>query len=179
MANLTLVMCFVSFDSMISDALKLFRKIGDEKAIGIACNNLGNTLHAVCKQQKFVGECCNRIPGICALNTALQHYDESILIAQNHLNEAFGDEQKAEFTQQMADRMFNRAMFLLLIASDKCAPPNARMMALSDIEKVRRMDDDVKDFWYVSTLVRNCCQVWKNGFILLVIVAFFRKFHSK
>lgn len=133
--------------SMISDALKLFRKIGDEKAIGIACNNLGNTLHAVCKQQKLVGECCNRIPGICALKMALQHYDESISIAGNHLEEAFSDERKAEFTQQLADRIFNRAMFLLLVANDKCAPPNARTMALADIERVQRMDDDVKDFW--------------------------------
>ena len=136
-----------SSHSIISDALNLFRRIGDEKAIGIACNNLGNTLLAVCKQQKFDGECCNTIPGICAAKMALELYDESVTIGQSQLNKAYGDEEKAGFTQQLADRLFNRAMFLLLVAGDKCAPPNARAAGLSDVEKVRHMDDDVKDFW--------------------------------
>ena len=121
--------------------------MGDKKAIGIACNNLGNTLHAVCRTLQFHGECCNRIPGICCVKMALEHYDESVLDGHGQLDGAFVAEEKAEFMQQLADRMFNRAMFLLLVEGDKCAPPNARATGLSDIQKVRHMDDDVKDFW--------------------------------
>ena len=78
---------------------------------------------------------------------AKERYDEAISMAHHQLDQASSDEQKADFTQQLADRLFNRALFLLLVAGESCAPDDARETALSDIRKVRRMDDDVKDFW--------------------------------
>ena len=127
--------------------------MGDEKAIGIACNNLGNTLHAVCKTFKLDGECCDRIPGICCVKMALEHYNESVLDGHAQLDRAVVDEEKAEFTQQLADRIFNRALFLLLVDGEKCAPPNARATGLSDIQSVHHMDHNVKDFWIDRSLL--------------------------
>lgn len=147
--------CLIISISIISEALNLFRRMGDKKAIGIACNNLGNTLHAVCKQLKFGRGCCDRIPGICCVKMALEHYNESVLDGHAQLDRAVMDEEKAEFTQQLADRMFNRSMFLLLVDGGKCAPPNARSTGFSDIQKVRHMDDDVKDFWIDRKLLLN------------------------
>jgi hypothetical protein len=139
--------------SFICDALKLFRKVGDEKAIGIACNNLGNTLHAMCSDARYIGECCSILPGICMLKTAHEHYNEAIDIAQRQLEKAMNDDEKADFAQQLADRLFNRGLFLLLVANDKCAPVNARQLALSDIAKVRQLDYDVRDFWLEHKLL--------------------------
>jgi len=163
---------------IINEALKLYRKIGDEKAIGIACNNLANTFHAI-GNVAHVGEsnrldgslpqdCCERSPGVCSVRMAMSLYDEAISVAQFQLGLAASDEEKADFTQQLADRLFNRALFFLLVVNEKCAPPTARATALSDIEKVRRMDTDVKDFWidrkillkrssdYFYRLLRRC-----------------------
>jgi hypothetical protein len=38
----------------VSDALILYRKINDRKAIGVACNNLANTLFAIRFEQMNV-----------------------------------------------------------------------------------------------------------------------------
>ena len=78
---------------------------------------------------------------------AKERYDEAISIAHQQLDEAPSDEEKAEFTQQLADRLFNRALFLLLVSNEECSPEDARGTALSDIRNVRRMDDDVREFW--------------------------------
>jgi len=81
------------------------------------------------------------------VHTAIDCYDESISIARQQLEGASRVEEKADFTQQLADRLFNRALFLLLIAGEKCSPENARGKSLNDSQAVRRMDTDVRDFW--------------------------------
>ena len=142
--------------NVTNDALKLYRKIGDKKAVGIACNNLANIFHAMCSygpsedsnrlDGSLVQDCCDRSPDACSVRMAIALYDETISIAHFQLGLASSDEEKADFTQQLADRLFNRALFLLLVANEKCAPQNARAKALADIERVRDMDFDVKEF---------------------------------
>lgn len=148
---------------IINEALGLYRKIGDEKAIGIACNNLGNTLHAMCsnahggESNRLDGrlplDCCERLPGECIVKMAKERYDEAISIARSQLALASSDEQKADFTQQLADRLFNRCLFLLLVADEACAPEDSRQTALSDIEQVRQMDYELKEFWLERKLL--------------------------
>lgn len=138
--NLTWAYCF------ICDALKLFRKIGDDKAIGIACNNLGNTLHAICADARYTGKCHTALPGVCVAKAAKEHYNEAIEIAQRQLEQALTEESKALFTIQLSDRLFNRGLFLLLVANGECAPAEAKNRGLEDIKKVRELDDDVSQF---------------------------------
>jgi hypothetical protein len=133
--------------SFISDALTLFRKVGDEKAIGVACNNIGNTLHAMCSDARYVGKCCTTLPGICVVKAAEERYNEAIEIAQHQLEQALTEESKASFTQQLSDRLFNRGLFLLRVHDMKCAPADAKDRGLYDIKKVRELDDDVSQFW--------------------------------
>ena len=47
---------------------------------------------------------------------AKERYDEAILIATLQLEQALSEEQIAEFKQQLADQLFNRALFLLRVA---------------------------------------------------------------
>lgn len=79
--------------------------------------------------------------------TAVVHYDESIEIAQSQLSRATTAEEKAGFAQQLGHRLFNRGLFLLLVANDGCAPENAKQLALLDLAKARQLDDEVRDFW--------------------------------
>jgi hypothetical protein len=132
--------------NFILDSLKLYRKIGDKKAIGIACNNLGNTLHAMCADSRYAGKCCSLFPGICITIAADEYYNEGIEIARTQLSEALTMETKAMFTLQLSDRLFNRGLFLLLVADDRCAPADARRRGLDDIRAVREQDDDVSQY---------------------------------
>ena len=75
------------------DALRLFRKIGDEKAIAIACNNMGNTLLA------WMVEC--REPGTSlelegdeyfyCTEAAINYYNEAIELGTKDFDAAVGD----------------------------------------------------------------------------------------
>jgi len=132
-----------------NDALKLFRKIEDQKAIGIASNNIGNTLFAICRESKD-GMRCLRIKNEdeCGVAIALQRYNESVKIGEIELQEAVGELEKANFIQQLADRYFNRGLFLLLVGGgDACSPNNARDLAYKDIRTARVLDADVRGFW--------------------------------
>jgi hypothetical protein len=131
---------------LIQDALKLFQRIGDKKAQGIAFSNLANTLHAMYYNAVYCDDCCKMIPGTCCLKSALMNYDEAIAIAEFQLEHAVELDEKAQFSQQLADRLFNRGLFLLLVYNEPCAPDDAKRMALHDFIRARDIDSDVKDY---------------------------------
>jgi hypothetical protein len=49
----------------ISDALHLFCMMENQKAQGIACSNLGNTLQAMYHSGIYAGNCCSMTNGKC------------------------------------------------------------------------------------------------------------------
>lgn len=124
----------------VNDALMLFRKINDRKAIGIASNNLANTLHAM-RHEGQPDE------NMCTPTAALDLYNDAIAIAEQDLADAGSEEDKAEFAQQLSDRVFNRGLYLMMAHRDEGAPENAIDMGYSDIERTRQLDYDIQDFW--------------------------------
>lgn len=137
----------------VSDALKLFRKIGDTKAIGVASNNLGVFAHALCRESK-VGPSCLIMNGeCCAVKIGLRHYTEAIRIAELDFEKATDSATKAEYAQQLANRRFNRGLFLLLTSDDSCAPAKAREKGVSDILRTKDLDADVVEYWFKRKLV--------------------------
>lgn len=131
----------------ISDALQLFRTMGNQKAQGIASSNLGNTLQAMYHNGMYSDNCCSMADGSCYIKSAIEHYNESIAIAEQQLQNANENDLKAAFAQQLADRLFNCGLFLLLVCNEPCAPGEAKRQALAQIARARELDDDVKDFW--------------------------------
>lgn len=139
--------------SSIIDALKLFRRIDDEKAIGVACNNLGNTLQAMCRGIKSL-ECCRLIPDACIVKVAIAHYNEAIEIAESQFEEAKTELEKSAFAQQLADRLFNRGLFFFTIQGcNDCAPRDSRDRGLEDLKRARFLDEDVKGFYVARDLL--------------------------
>ena len=61
-----------------SDAFRLFQKIGDQKAVAIASNNLGNTLFALAVDRRRPGECLCSDDGECCVRAALEFYDKAV-----------------------------------------------------------------------------------------------------
>lgn len=119
------------------------------KAIGIACNNLGNILHSllISPSGEPENDCCNRFSGGCLVEMAKGLYDESICIANFQLENATDKGQVADLRQQLADRLFNRSLFLLLVADEACAPIDCRQTALCDIQQVHKLDLTARVSW--------------------------------
>jgi len=130
----------------VQDALQLFRKVHDEKAVAIACNNLGNTLFAMTydsKEETFM-EASTEESSL--VSVALRHYDEAVAFGQREFDDTPVSELKADFALQLSDRLFNRGLFLLLVDGEPTAPPDARERAFEDIARARLLDYDVKDY---------------------------------
>ena len=68
---------------IIDDALKLYRKIGNTKAVGVACNNLANTYFATVLNAKIHGIVSELDCSCSDLLAALALYDESVDIADH------------------------------------------------------------------------------------------------
>jgi hypothetical protein len=136
----------------VRDALTLFRSVHDSKAIGIACNNLANTLFAIRFDQANILHCCESGQH-CSITEALQLYDEAVLAARQEFEVAKDDRQKADFAVQLSDRLFNRGLFLLFVDGYDCAPPEARERGYDDITVARNLHYDVKDYMLVHRLL--------------------------
>jgi hypothetical protein len=152
----------------INDALDLFCKIDDRKAIGIASNNLGNTLLAMYREKSgnaSSGVCCCQVDGVCVVRSAQQHMDEAVRIATLDFDQAVADDIKSEYAQQLANRLFNRAMFRLLAQHDPCTSSVDREQGYSDLLRTRELDCDVRNFWMAKMLVLKNSDTYFNRLI--------------
>jgi hypothetical protein len=148
------------------DALRLFRKIGDQKAIAISCNNMGNTLLAWMVECREPGTSLELEGDDCTYCTeaAIKYYTEAVTLGTKDFEGATGDAEKARFAQQLADRHFNRAMCLLLTADDPCASSDAKENALDDLYLVKQYDQGVKEYMLHSkTLLENSDVIFERS----------------
>ena len=129
------------------ESLKLFRSVGDRKAIGIVSNNIGNVFYSAYYEKKRNVGLVDIGAATWDVTAALEHYDKAVEIGKQELEEAATPDVKALFAQQLADRYFNRGLFLLLTQNEKNAPKDARLKAHKDISRARALDCDVNDYW--------------------------------
>jgi hypothetical protein len=129
----------------IETALNVFQKIDDEKAIGIAYSNLGNALHVMYYKGLGLdeGTSCQSL-----VIAALNYYSQAIQIAEKQLADCTNEKTRYDFTQQLADRLFNRVMLYRLVVLDGLSVDcDAHENSLADLCRVRELDDDVKTYW--------------------------------
>ena len=101
---------------IVYDSIKLFRKLNDEKAIGIACNNMGNILFSLSYVGKLPSSVQNSVTRediSFGVEDAGQFFDEAIRIGCKELEEAQTDFDRTKFAEQLADRCMNRALYCL------------------------------------------------------------------
>jgi hypothetical protein len=137
----------------VRDALTLFRSVHDSKAIGIACNNLANTLFAIRFDQGHNIQYCCESEQRCSNIEALQLYDEAVMLARQEFEVAKDDSEKADFAIQLSDRLFNRGLFLLFVDGYHCAPPDARKRGYDDITVARNLHYDAKEYMLAHRLI--------------------------
>lgn len=143
--------------NFLTDALSLFRRAGDQKAIGIAANNLGNTLMVI-RNQKLSTNRCFSINGTCVHRQAAQSYDESICSATNDYEEISNmgnPDLQAKLAEQLANRHFNRGLFFLHSACDVCADDDSAEKGREDLVKTRSLDAQVRSIWVETRQVHK------------------------
>jgi hypothetical protein len=129
----------------VSEALALFRLVKDQKAVGVACNNLANTMFAI-RFGQGNQICCCEDKAKCSIEETLVLYNEAVLDARQNFEEALDSNTKAAYATQLSDRLFSRGLFLLFIDGYECAPIDARIEGYNDVTKARDLHYDVKDY---------------------------------
>jgi uncharacterized protein YegL len=143
----------------LTDALKLYRNVDDKKAIGVALNNLGNTYLSLYLARKS-GACCCQVNGTCVKMVAHGCYDEAIEMATEEYeaavrDEAINDDTRSDYAFQLANRYFNRGVFLMLTRDDPCNPEDWLEKAREDLESAAILDMDVRNFWIRSRQIKT------------------------
>lgn len=134
--------------SVLKSSLTVFRKLQNSKAIGVAHNNLGNTMLTIYRAMKETGA-----PSILGLTkqqavlNGIEHFGESIdagEVALASINKLEGWSNKyLIFMQQLSNRYFNRAIFLLSSKEDHPDPTAAVQLGMQDLVTSKDMDCEV------------------------------------
>jgi HAMP domain-containing protein len=137
----------------LNDAIRLFRKVDDKKAIGVACNNLANVCYAQIHAHHNCDAGLNTSEDFGVVRAGLEHYDEAIAISEIEFEQATCLVTKAGFAYELADRLFNRGMFLLALQGDPDCPDDGRVRALADVSRARDLDIDTREFLLAHKLL--------------------------
>jgi hypothetical protein len=145
-------------NKFLKDALKLFRNVDDKKAIAIAANNLGSTLLSIYHAKAAPNKCC-MLDGKCIRCVVQECYNEAIDLGTEEYERSLAEftthEVRTVFAQQLANRLFNRGLFLLISREDPCSPTDAIDQGIADLIRTRDFDNDVRDYWIATRQVKR------------------------
>ena len=127
----------------MNDALVLYRKINDRKAIGVTCNNLANAIFAIQYERIDDAKCCSA-SSPCHVKRVLALYNEAMGYSQQDFDGAERDSRVA-CAIQLADRLFNRGLYFLFIDRYECSPEDSRERGYKDITSSRNLHYDIID----------------------------------
>jgi len=129
------------------DALLLFNRLNNQKAIGVASNNLGNILLVIYRTLKHLKR--NTFNGLSLdtiIKTGTSNYLKAITLGEAAYDEFFEKEgwspKCLEFMQNLANRYFNRGLFFLTLHKDH-ENPEYLEIGMRDLKIARDMDLEV------------------------------------
>jgi len=134
----------------LNESLELFTKLDNRKSIGIANNNLGNvmlTMYRVMKATSTPALSGMSQPKV--IEKGCEYFRSAIEMGEEALRRINDDEGFSVnyliFMQQLSNRYFNRALFLLTSKADHPDPQGAENQGLTDLTTCRDMDREVVD----------------------------------
>ncbi|OEU06276.1 hypothetical protein FRACYDRAFT_266147 [Fragilariopsis cylindrus CCMP1102] len=137
--------------TILVDALSLFRRLDNKKAIGIASNNLGNTLLSVYREMKMIKK--DEIDGLTindAITQGISHFHTAIKLGEKAYDEFYEIQGWSpvclNFMQHLANRYFNRGMFLLIVKNDHNDPKEIEKLGMRDLKIADDMDQEIVAF---------------------------------
>ena len=170
---------------VLVDALRLFRRLDNKKAVGIASNNIGNILLGIYREMQSAN--LDRLYGLSRSDVVSQgilHFHNAIRLGEKAYDE-FYDLQGwtpscLNFMQHLSNRYFNRGLFLLHVKNDHANPTEIETFGLRDIQIAGDMDQEVVAYseeigWASADLAEkrfNVSLVRIRGFIILYDLGF-------
>ena len=134
---------------VLVDTQRLFKRMNNAKAIGVACNNLGVTMLAMYREMQI--ENVNSKFGQTRemlIKRGTVCFREAIQLGEEAYDTFFEQEGWSpnclDFMQQLSNRYFNRGMFLLTIKTDHVQPQEIEGLGFRDLEISRDMDAEVE-----------------------------------
>lgn len=133
---------------VLIDVLRLFRRLDNKKAIGIASNNLGNTLLSIYREMKQLK--VNELYGLTmddVISQGIAHFHTAITVGEKTYDDFYNLQGWSpaclNFMQHLANRYFNRGMFLLIVKNDHNDPSEIERLGLRDLQIADDMDHEV------------------------------------
>ena len=139
-----------AYDTM-HEALMMFTRIDNQKAIGIASNNLGCLMLTLFRAMQRTGQ--TKTIGFSKRKIVLKGYGyfkTSIDLGEKAMedivaSEGTGTLNHLVFMQQLSNRYFNRGLYLLTIRKDHPNPHRAYDQGMIDMMTCKDMDREVVD----------------------------------
>ena len=133
---------------VLLDALRLFKRLDNEKAVGVASNNLGNTLLAMYREMQ--NQNLTSRYGVTrdeAIIKGTAYFTEAIQLGEKGYDEFYNKEGWSpnclDFMQHLSNRYFNRAIFLLTVKDDRQQPGEIERLGFRDLDIARDMDAEI------------------------------------
>lgn len=135
---------------VLADAARLFKRLENCKAEGVANNNLGNTMLAFYRSIQDTG-----VDQVCGfskrevIGKGMGYYHRAIQLGEKAYDgfyEAEGWSPSClEFMQHLSNRYFNRAMFLLTVKDGHERPAELEELGFRDLQIAFDMDVEIVD----------------------------------
>jgi hypothetical protein len=133
---------------VLVDALRLFKRLDNKKAIGVASNNLGNTMLAIYREMK--SENLESKFGVTQKDIIVKgtaYFHEAIKLGESAYDEFYEREGWSpnclDFMQHLSNRYFNRGIFLLTVKDDHDHPQEIEELGFRDLGIARDMDAEI------------------------------------
>lgn len=134
--------------TVLVDALRLFRRLGNKKAIGVACNNLGNTTMGM--YQEMTKENLDQLCGLTRrqlVAKGIAYYHEAIQLGEKAYDEFYALHGWTpiclDFMQHLSNRYFNRGLFLLSAKDVHEKSEDLEELGKRDLNIASDMDSEV------------------------------------
>lgn len=134
----------------LSDAARLFKRLNNSKAEGVANNNLGNTMLAFYRtlHDSDLDELCG-FGKQQVIKKGMGYYHKAIQLGEKAYDSFYEAEGWSpsclEFMQHLSNRYFNRAMFLLTVKDSHDKPSDLEELGLRDLQISFDMDIEIVD----------------------------------
>lgn len=133
---------------VFTDALHLFTRLDNKKAMGVANSNLGNTMLTLYRTMKNTGQ--DHVCGLSEreiIGEGMAYFHQAIQLGEKAYDEFYETEGWSpsclNFMQHLSNRYFNRAMFLLTIKDGHEKPKEVEELGMRDLQIANDMDIEI------------------------------------
>jgi len=134
---------------VFKDALQLFTRLDNQKAMGVASNNLGVCMLTLFRKMGAEADTIAGMNRMQIIGLGMSHFHQAIQLGEKAYDKFYETEGWSpnclDFMQHLSNRYFNRAMFLLTVKDSHERPNEIMELGMRDLTVARDMDVEIVD----------------------------------